>query len=105
TLVVKLDPDRLRAYRIAPDDVITAVSQGNTISPSGNVHIGDQYPIVPLNAMVKQVDELRNIPLRTAVNPTVYLRDVATVEDSMDIPSGYALVNGHRAIYMVVTKR
>jgi multidrug efflux pump subunit AcrB len=105
TVVVKLDPDRLRALHVSPDDVIAAVSQGNTISPSGNVQIGDQYPIVPLNAMVKQVDELRNIPLRTGVNPTIYLRDVATVEDSMDIPSGYALVNGHRAIYMVVTKR
>ena len=39
------------------------------------------------------------------MNPTVYLRDVATVEDAMDIPSGYALMNGRRAIYMVVTKR
>jgi multidrug efflux pump subunit AcrB len=105
TVVVHLDPDRLRAYGIAPEEVISALSQGNSISPSGNVHIGDKYPIVPLNAMVKQIDELRNVPLRSGTNPAIYLRDVGTIEDAMDIPSGYALVNGRRAIYMVVTKR
>ena len=104
-MVVRLDPDRLRSYGLAPDEVIAALNRGNTISPSGNVHIGDQYPIVPLNSMVKQIDELRSVPIRTGVNPTVYLRDVAVVEDAMDIPTGYALVNGRRAIYMLVTKR
>ncbi len=35
----------------------------------------------------------------------VYLRDLATIEDSTDIPTGYALVNGKRAVYILVTKR
>ena len=35
----------------------------------------------------------------------VYLRDLATIEDSTDIPTGYALVNGSRAVYILVTKR
>ena len=36
----------------------------------------------------------------------VHLRDVAPViEDATDIPSGYALVNGQRAVYILVTKR
>jgi multidrug efflux pump subunit AcrB len=105
TVVVRLDPDRLRAYRVAPEDVIMALTQGNAISPSGNMHIGDRYPIVPVNAMVKQVDELRNIPLWPGASPAVYLRDVGEVEDTTDIPVGYALVNGRRAIYMLVTKR
>ena len=48
---------------------------------------------------------MRNIPINAGASPTIYLRDVATVEDAMDIPSGYALVNGRRAIYMLVTKR
>ena len=60
-------------------------------------------PIVPVNAMVKDPQELGNIPLRPGAN--VYLRDVATIEDSTDIPTGYALVNGRRAVYILVTKR
>src|SRR3989441_12562209 len=42
TIVVHVDPDRLRAYQLSPDDVVTALDQGNTISPAGNVRIQDQ---------------------------------------------------------------
>jgi multidrug efflux pump subunit AcrB len=105
SIVVRLKPDLLRSYHVTPDEVITALSQGNTISPSGNVHIGDSYPIVPLNSMVRQIDELGRIPIRTGVNPAVYLSQISQIEDSMDIATGYALVNGRRSIYMLVTKR
>src|SRR3954466_559826 len=105
TVVVRVDPDRLRSYRMSPDEVMTALTAGNTISPSGNVRIGGLMPIVPVNALVRQAKELETIPIRVGANPTVYLRDVATVQDATDIPAGYALVNGRRAVYILVTKR
>jgi multidrug efflux pump subunit AcrB len=103
TVVVQVDPDRLRSYHVSPDDVVAALNLGNTISPSGNARIQDQMPMVPVNAMVKDPRELESIPLRPGEN--VYLRDVARIEVSTDIPSGYALVNGRRAVYILVTKR
>ncbi|WP_435021483.1 efflux RND transporter permease subunit [Tundrisphaera sp. TA3] len=105
TVVVRIDPDRLRSYRMSPDEVIKALAAGNAISPSGNVRIGDEMPIVPVNSLVKQAEDLKAIPIRPGVSPTVYLRDVATVSDASDIPTGYALVNGRRAVYILVTKR
>jgi len=105
TVVVRADPERLRSYSIAPDELITALTNGNTISPSGNVRIGKKMPIVPLNSLVRDVKELETIPIRIGESPTVYLRDVATVQDASDIPAGYALVNARRAVYILVTKR
>ena len=105
TVVVRVDPDRLRAYRMSPDEVISALSAGNTITPSGTVRIGKMMPIVPINALAHQVQELETIPIRPGQDPTVYIRDVATVHDASDIPTGYALVNGRRAVYILVTKR
>ncbi len=103
TVVVKVDPDRLRANHLTPEAVVAALTSGNTISPSGNARIDDQMPIVPLNAMVKDPRELGDIPIRPGAD--VYLRDIGTIEDSTDIPTGYALVNGRRAVYILVTKR
>jgi multidrug efflux pump subunit AcrB len=104
TVVVQADPDRMRSYNVSPDDVVAALNAGNTISPSGNARIQDQMPIVPVNAMVKDPKELGNIPLRPGEN--VYLRDVAPrIEVSTDIPSGYALADGRRAVYLLVNKR
>jgi hypothetical protein len=105
TVVIDVNPERLRAYHLSPEDVISALSAGNTISPSGNVHAGDKYPIVPMNAIVRQIDDMGKIPLRTGALPAVYLRDVAAIRDATDIPTGYSLVNGRRAIYLLCTKR
>lgn len=104
TIVIRADPDRLRAYGLSPDDVISSLTAGNTISPSGNIHLGDLYPAVPTNAMVRDIAELGQIPLRTG-DQTVYMRDIGTIEDSADLTTGYALVNGRRAVYILATKR
>jgi multidrug efflux pump subunit AcrB len=105
SIVIRADPERLRAYGITPDEVVSSLSAGNTISPSGNLHIGDSYPVVPTNAMVRNIQDLGDIPLRTGTGPSVYLRDIGTIEDSADITTGYALVNGRRAVYILATKR
>src|SRR5262245_14899802 len=102
-IVVRVDPDRLRAYNVSPDEVIAAISSGNTISPSGNIRVKDRMPIVAANAMVVQPRELGTIPIRPGSN--VYLRDLGVIEDSTDTTTGYALVNGRRAVYILVTKR
>ena len=48
-IVVSLKPDRLRALNLSPDDVVSAIASANTITPSGNMMLGDKYPMVPLN--------------------------------------------------------
>jgi len=105
SIVLRVDPDRLRAYQVSPEAVLSALAAGNTISPSGNVQIGDEYPIVPINAQVRQIDELGNIPVQAGTGGTVYLRDLGKILDTSDLTTGYALFNGRRAIYILATKR
>jgi multidrug efflux pump subunit AcrB len=105
TIAVRLDPERLRAYRTTPDEVIDALARGSTISPSGNVHVGESYPMVPFDSIAPQTTDFGRIPLKLGAIPSIHLRDLGTIEDSMDLPVGYALFNGRRAIYILVTKR
>jgi multidrug efflux pump subunit AcrB len=104
TMVVTVDPQRLQSYGLAPEEVILALTKGNTLSPSGNIPIGDQYPIVPVNSVVKDAAQMLTIPVRVGPSP-VYIRDIGFVTDSADAPAGYALVNGRRAVYILATKR
>jgi multidrug efflux pump subunit AcrB len=103
TIVVKTDPDRLRSYNMSPEELLAALIKGNIISPSGNIRTKDQMPIVPVDSVVVDPKELGSIAVRPGMD--VYIRDLATIEDSTDIPAGYALVNGKRAVYILVTKR
>src|SRR6476620_5618989 len=87
TVVVTLDPQRLQSYGMSPDEVTTALVRGNSISPSGNIPVGDKFPIVPVNSVVRDVNQLGTIPIRLGQSP-VYLRDVGSVQDSADAPAG-----------------
>ena len=105
SILINVKPDRLKALGLSPDEIVQAMSQANLISPSGNMNLGDKYPIVPVNAVVKNIKDLEGVPLRVGANGAVFLRDVATVEDGSDLVTSYALVNGRRTVYMPVTKR
>jgi multidrug efflux pump subunit AcrB len=105
SIVVNLKPERLRAYNMSPDEVVAAMSAANLISPSGNMPINGKYPMVPLNSVARNIKDLEAVPIRTGTFPTVFLRDVGQVVDGSDIVTSYALVNGHRTVYVPVTKR
>ncbi len=105
TMVVSIKPDRLHSYKISPDEVVEAITRANLISPSGNLMMNGKYPMVPVNSIPRNLQDLAAVPIRTGMYPTVFVRDVAEVSDSADIVTSYALVNGRRTVYIPVTKR
>jgi len=105
TVVVRVDPERLRSYGLAPEAVVQALAKGNTITPAGNVRIGDELVMTPQNSLVDNIQELGNVALQPGSGPAVYLRDLATVELGADVTTGYALINGKRSVYLNVSKR
>ena len=105
SIVIHTDPDRLRATGLSPDDVVSAIASANVISPSGNVRVGSVMPIVSTNAVAPTAKELEDVAVRSSGSQSVFVRDIGTVEDSSDIVTGYALVNGRRTVYIPVTKR
>ncbi len=105
TIVVTVNPDRLRSYNMSPDEVVQAINNGNTLQPAGNVRTGSLLRIAQSDAITPNIQTLADLPIRTGAGPTVYLHDVGVIQDSTDIPTGYALVNSRRAVYIPVTKR
>jgi multidrug efflux pump subunit AcrB len=105
TIVIEVDPKKLQANELSTDQVTAAVVAANSIVPSGNIHMGTLYPMVPINSIVKDPQELLDVPLRIGVDTTTMLRDIGIVKDSTDTQTGYALVNGKRTIYIPITKR
>jgi multidrug efflux pump subunit AcrB len=105
TIVVSLDPAKLQSYAIAPQDVVSAIAKAETISPSGNIYLGEKYPAVPINSIVKDASDLAAVPVRTGTFPTIFVRDLARVADASDILTSVALVDGRPTVYIPVTKR
>ncbi len=106
SIVVTLNPDKLRQYQISPEEAISAVSNATLVMPSGNMWTGETNRIARTNATLGgNLEELMSTPVRPISGTTVYLRDIGTIENGTDIITAYAHVNGKRTVYIPVTKR
>jgi multidrug efflux pump subunit AcrB len=104
TVVVNMDPNKMRSYNLTPDEVVKAIAKNNAITPSGNTRIGGTMYMTTLNSLEKEVDDFGSIPLRADPTNMVLVKDIATIEDAADVTVGYALVNGKRSVYIPVVK-
>lgn len=105
TIVIRIDPQRLRSYKLTPEEVIRSINANNQPSPAGNIRIGDKTMMTPVNSLIDKPADFLNVPVRVGAGPTVFIRDIGTVEDAADITVGYALVQGRRAVYIPVVKK
>ena len=106
TIVITLDPDKLRQYQISPEEAIAAVSKSSLVMPSGNMWTGKIQRIARTNAALgANLSALLSTPIRPVAGTTIYLRDIGTIENGTDIISAYAHVDGKRTVYIPVTKR
>ena len=106
TIVVTLDPDRLREYQVSSEEATMAVNKASLVMPSGNVRIGNLNLFATTNATLDgNLDALLATPIRTVMGPTIFLRDIGRIEDGTDILTAYAHVNSRRTVYIPVTKR
>lgn len=105
TILIKADPERLRSYNIAADEIVMAIAKNNSILPSGNIRVGDKNIIATSNNIVDNFKELENIAVKNTNGTPVFVRDLATVDNGADVTTGYALINGKRSVYIPVTKR
>jgi len=104
SIVIKADPQLLRQHNLTPDQLVAALRDNNTSTPAGNVRIGDYNYLTPSNTTIKNIADFGNIAIYKNGIQTVFLRDVAKVEDAADITTSYALVNGKRSVYLPITK-
>ncbi len=104
TVVINVDPEKLRNVNMSPDEVVEAIAKNNAITPSGNIRIDSTMYITSVNSLEDKVQPFENIPLKSNGASTIFVKDVATVADAADVTVSYALVNGKRSVYIPVVK-
>lgn len=105
SIVVNINPEAMQANGLSPEEITLAISKNSLPSPAGNIRIGEENLMAPINSIAKGTEEFMNTPIKTNANRTVYIRDVATVLDAADQTVGYALVNGKRSVYLPIVKK
>ena len=105
SLVVNIDPQKMKAHGLSPEEVTLAVTKNSMPSPAGNVRIGDKNLMAPINSISNGVDEFLQTPIKSLNGRTILIGDVATVMDAADQTVGYAIINGKRSVYLPIIKK
>lgn len=104
SIILKADPQKLRELNISPEQVVEALARNNAMTPSGNVRIDSTMYVTSVNSQEEKVKDFADIPIISNGVNTIYVKDVAKVEDASDVVVDYALVNGKRSVYFPIVK-
>lgn len=101
---VDLNPQNMQAYGVSAQDVNAAILNQNLIIPAGTEKIGLYEYFVKLNASPIEIDELNNLPIKTANGTVIFIRDVAHVRDGFPPQQNIVSMDGKRAVLMPIQK-
>ena len=101
---IDLDQRALRSYGLAAQDVVTALTVQNLITPVGTQKIGKFEYTLNLNDAPKRLAEFRDLPIKAANGTVVYMRDVAQVHDSNPPQTNVVELNGQKGVLMSILK-
>ncbi len=104
-IMVYVDPDKLQAYQLSPMDVVRAVNNANLILPAGDVKIGPVDYAMYTNSQVRGIDDINQIPLKTASGSIVTVGDIGHAEDANQIQTNVVRVDGQPSVFLPVMKQ
>ena len=102
---VSLLQDKLEAFNISSAQVLAKVQMSNVDFPTGKVKNDNQNIIIRLAGKFTSVNQLANTIISNQNGQNIYLRDIATVEDSEKDQETINRVNGKESIGLLILKQ
>ncbi|MCQ2189275.1 MAG: efflux RND transporter permease subunit, partial [Paludibacteraceae bacterium] len=105
-IYVDIDQNQLDAYAISLEQVGQAVAGNNLNLSSGTVKMNKEQYALEVRSEYAESKEIENIVVTTTADgKTIYIRDIATVKDTIKDLTLEEKVNGQDAVRLIVTKQ
>jgi len=101
---VLVDEWALKARGLSINQVVSALQSNQLEVPAGSITQGTRDYSVYFDALAVHAQDLANLVVLQTPNGAVYLRDVATIEDTYKKRDAIVRVNGQEGLALAVTK-
>jgi HAE1 family hydrophobic/amphiphilic exporter-1 len=102
---VDIDPRKMESYGISVEMIAGVLNAENLNLPAGNMEMGlMDYPL-RIQGEFHSSDELQNVVLASFNGQSVYLRDVATIRDTIRDITLDERINGKTGLRVVIQKQ
>ena len=102
---VYVDPARLDAYNLSVEAISSVIAAENRNVPGGSFDIGSNTYALRVQGEFDDSAQLENIPVASVNGKTVFLRDVARVEDSLEERTQQTYINGNKGAMIIIQKQ
>lgn len=99
------DPARLEAYNLTIEQIGSVIAAENRNIPGGSFDIGSDTYSLRVQGEFTSSDQMKNIVVGSYNNRTIYLTDVARVEDSLEERTQETFNNGRQGAMIVIQKQ
>lgn len=102
---VYCDPARLEAYHLTVEQISNVIAAENRNIPGGSFDVGSNTYAMRVQGEFDASDELKRLPVGSYEGRTIYLSDVARVDDSLEERTQQTYVGGHEGAMIVIQKQ
>ena len=103
--MVYVDPLKLLSRQLSPMDVVNALNSSNLILPAGDVKMGPFDYYLYSNSLVRNVEDVNQLPIKTVGQQTVTIGDIGEAKDANQIQYNVVRVDGQRSVYLPILKQ
>ena len=101
---VELSEEKLAQYHLTMENIIQMIKASDFTYPAGSTYYGKQKLSLSVLEDYSTIEKLKNLPLLTGTGNTLYLRDLATVSESLEEKSSIGRYNGEDTIGLSLSK-
>ena len=101
---VELSEEKLAQYHLTMENIIQMIKASDFTYPAGSTYYGKQKLSLSVSEDYSTIEKLKNLPLLTGTGNTLYLRDLATVSESLEEKSSIGRYNGEDTIGLSLSK-
>lgn len=102
---INVDNQRMEASGVTFDDIARSVQYENMDISGGQLEVGNTRRNLQLKGQFKTAYDIEKVVIRNANGAAIYLRDIATVRDTVKEKESYARLDGKNVITLNIIKR
>ena len=102
---IDMDNYKMQSANVTFDDVANAVARENVDISGGLLDVGNMKRTLQLKGQFKDVFDIREIIVRNTGGAPIYLKDIATIKDTVKNSESYARLNGKNVVTLNIIKR
>lgn len=99
-----LDPEKLQQYGVSEQVIAQELNSSNQSASVGNVERGDKDLQMRVTGEFESLEDIEQTIIQTETETTVYVEDIAEVNETVKETSETTLVNGEQSVVLSIMK-